>query len=98
MSYDDALIFQANQIPDDESGDAEDTNTDDGVGGGKVSPHDVHHKMKFDFPRLGERPDTKAPSRPVLRLPEDPKSLNGRQLTRTTLPRDRDMLKSNKSR
>lgn len=98
---DDALTFQANQTSDDYS-DLPDDDTEDpedrARNMGRPTSHDHHGDPKFDFPRPSERGPVTAPSRPVLRLPDDPKSINGKRLTKTTLPRDRDMLESRKMR
>jgi hypothetical protein len=99
-TQDDALTFQANQIPDDQSSepDGPDDAEDRAKNMGRTERHDHHNKARFDYPRYAEQPDVKAPTRPVLRVPEDPKSLNGKRLTPPTLARDRDMLESRKAR
>jgi hypothetical protein len=97
---DDALTFQANQTPDDLS-DAPDDDTEDPedrASNAARTHHQPHKGGKFDFPRPSERPPVIAPTRPVLRVPDAPKSLNGKRLTKSTLPRDRDMLESRKMR
>jgi hypothetical protein len=95
----DALTFQANQIPDDES-DVSDDNGDDPTDRPPNARPFHHHvgKTPFDFPRPAERNPVPAPKRSPLVLPPDPKHINGKQLTDATRKRDRDMLESRKSR
>jgi hypothetical protein len=88
-SSDDALIFQANQAPDDfdTSPDTEDPNSVN-----REPHHNYHERHKFDYPRRAEESCLPLPSAPLARIPEDPKRLNGTRLTGATRARDRDML------
>ncbi len=95
VSQDDAVDFQANQTPDglsDAPNDYEDPEDKSG------HSHHQPHVAKFDYPRRAERERVAPPSRPALRIPGDPKSTNGKQLSPATLNRDRDMLESRKQR
>lgn len=101
----DATIITASQAPTPDDTplldeDVQDMAQDNVAGGPNAQDRQSRHldKRASQYPRLQEAPPVAAPRSPVLRLPDDPKSLQGQRLTRATLPRDRDMLTSKKSK
>jgi hypothetical protein len=94
MSYnpsaDDALIFQANQAPDD----TDTTDEPEDPSDPRRQAIEHHKHRRFDYPRRTETPCVPPPARPIARIDPDPKRLNGKRLTKTTIRRDRDMLEN----
>lgn len=82
---DDTLTFTENQLDPDLFVDEDDVSNGSDM---HIHQNPVYHESS----RAHEKNIAPGPRRSPLVIPVDPKKVNGRQLTRTTLKRDRDML------